>query len=236
MFTQKTLVLSRVALKNLNPTSVHMITSAFPRMTLGLTPAFVIPMTLGGISVLAGVNQGFHTSVFSLAVNSDITSSRSPIEGLVYNLGDPIPQAIRFYYELPSIHSSNFFEQLMKVVNALISSVPDARFNLMIEAILPNGNRRTVGKSFIISQGTTSQVLETFLTPFIESFETQSGSGELEGFSDSSLVRVHNITTAPNPEAHPFSSDPANIQWVKETKATQKATKRSASSAAIKDL
>src|SRR5688572_3309898 len=33
-----------------------------------------------------------------------------------------------------------------------------------------------------------------------------------------------------------FPFDPANIQWVKETKATQKATKRSASSAAIKDL
>ncbi len=125
----------------------------------------------------------------------------------------------------------------MKVVNALISSAPNARFNLMIEAILPNGKRRTVGKSFVITQGITLQELETFLTLFIETFEAQSGSGELEGFSESSLVRVHNITSAPNPEAHPFTSDPANIQWVKETKATQKAAKkRSASTIAIKDL
>jgi|tagenome__1003787_1003787.scaffolds.fasta_scaffold20937685_3 hypothetical protein len=73
------------------------------------------------------------------------TCGRTPIlEGLVYNLGEPIPQASKFYCNLPSIHASNFLEQLKKLIDALLSSNPNPSFNLMIEAVLEGGARRTV--------------------------------------------------------------------------------------------
>jgi hypothetical protein len=37
-------------------------------------------------------------------------------------------------------------------------------------------------------------------------------------------VQIPNVSSAPNPEARPFSSDSANIQWSKDIKAEQKAT------------
>jgi hypothetical protein len=117
-----------------------------------------------------------HTSsVFSsgLSVNLISSPNNSPVEGLVYNLGEPLPQAQKFYFELPSIHASNFFEELMILVNALLSSVPNARFNLMIQATLPSGAHRTVGSSFNINVGTTLEELEKHLLLSIENFEAQ---------------------------------------------------------------
>lgn len=43
-----------------------------------------------------------------------------------------------------------------------------------------------------------------------------------------SRIRIVNISSAPNPEQIPFSSDPANIQWSKDVKAETKAKRRPA--------
>jgi len=98
----------------------------------------------------------------------------------------------------------------------------------MIEAILEGNRFRTVGKSFIITSGTTKTELETFLNPYIENFEAQSGTGEDGPQTFETRVRIVNITSSPNPEQIPFSSDPANIQWSKDVKADSKASRRPA--------
>lgn len=103
----------------------------------------------------------------------------------------------------------------------------------MVEAILPNGKKRTVVHSFVVNPNTTMAELERFLTGPIEHFEEQSGTGEESGFTEESLVRVYNISSAPNPEVIPFSSDPANLQWVKETKEAAKMAKTTPTLAAI---
>lgn len=70
---------------------------------------------------------------------------RSPIEGMVFNLGDPIPQATVFYYPIDlSIHSPIFFSELFKLIEALLSSGPNAQFSLMVQAELPSGGRQVV--------------------------------------------------------------------------------------------
>lgn len=70
----------------------------------------------------------------------------------------------------------------MKLIEGLLSSVENGRFNLMIETELPTGNPRTVGHSFNVNPGTSIEELEELLIPFIETFEAQSGSGEEGGF------------------------------------------------------
>ncbi|PKB96474.1 hypothetical protein RhiirA5_240359, partial [Rhizophagus irregularis] len=96
----------------------------------------------------------------------------------------------------------------------------------MVEAILPNGNRRTVGTSFLAKVGFTMRELEKLFIEKIETFEEQSGTGEASGYTESSLLRVYNISTAPQPESIPFSSASENLEWAKQTKQGQKATKR----------
>jgi hypothetical protein len=151
-----------------------------------------------------------------------------PFEGVVVNVGDPLPEANRFYMYLSSIHSSSFFEELMKIVNWLLQGVSGGKFNLMIEAVLDGNRFRTVGKSFIITSGTTLSELESFLNPYIESFEAQSGGGESGPQTFESRLRIVNISSAPNPEQIPFTSDPANVQWSKDVKAETKARRRPA--------
>lgn len=90
--------------------------------------------------------------------------------------------------------------------------------------------RRTVGHSFIINPGTSLKEIEELLTPFIENFEAQSGTGEDGPQTEGSVARIINITEAPKPEAIPFSSQPENVQWAKDTKNAQKASKRTSSS------
>ncbi|PKY57736.1 hypothetical protein RhiirA4_291788, partial [Rhizophagus irregularis] len=98
----------------------------------------------------------------------------------------------------------------------------------MIEAILEGNRFRTVGKSFVITSGTTLSELETLLNSYIENFEAQSGSGEDGPQTFESRVRIVNLSSAPNPEQIPFSSDPSNIQWSKDVKAETKAKRRPA--------
>jgi len=92
----------------------------------------------------------------------------------------------------------------------------------MIEAVLPGGAHQTVGYSFNINPGTTLKEIEDLLNPFVENFEAQSGSGEDGPQTESSLVRILNITEAPNPEARPFSSAPENVKWSQNTNSSPK--------------
>jgi hypothetical protein len=62
-----------------------------------------------------------------------------PFQDLVIRAGDPLPEANRWYMILPSIHSSSFFEELMKVVNFLLEGIPGGSFNLLIEAVYEGG-------------------------------------------------------------------------------------------------
>lgn len=72
----------------------------------------------------------------------------------------------------------------------------------------------------------TMRELEKLFIEKIETFEEQSGTGEASGYTESSLLRVYNISTAPQPESIPFSSASENLEWAKQTKQGQKATKR----------
>lgn len=65
--------------------------------------------------------------------------------------------------------------------------------------------------------------------------EEQSGSSDGKE-TNSTLVRVTNITSSPNPESRPFTSDPSNVKWVKETKATARTMRQSSQLIAMKQL
>lgn len=67
-----------------------------------LTRTYCIPLNLGA---------PFSSSAIYLTGLTTPRNRVSPIEGLIYKLGDPIPQADRFFYPLPSIHSGNLFEE-----------------------------------------------------------------------------------------------------------------------------
>ena len=110
------------------------------------------------------------------------------------------------------------------------------KFNLMIEALLSGNRYKTVGKSFYITSETTSAELQEFLNPYIENFEAQSGTGQDGPQTKESRVRIANITSSPNPEQIPFSSDPSNVQWTKETKAAAKTLKSSPTLQAIRGM
>jgi hypothetical protein len=103
------------------------------------------------------------------------------------------------------------------VVNPLLCN-----FSLLVQAELPTGGRRSVGHSFNINAGAQLEEIREFLTPYIENFEAQSGSGEVQ--TQSTVVQIYNITESPNPEAQPFSSDSTNLQWVKTVRADAKRT------------
>jgi TolA-binding protein len=120
----------------------------------------------------------------------------------------------------------------MKVINYLLQGVPNGKFGLILEAILEGNRHRTVGHSFVINSKTTLDQVTEFLTPYIENFESQSGTGEDGPSTFASRLLVRNITSAPNPEAIPFTSDSSNVQWKKDTKANTKANRRASPSLA----
>ncbi|GBC46869.2 truncated DNA polymerase [Rhizophagus irregularis DAOM 181602=DAOM 197198] len=174
------------------------------------------------LGVFAGVGVGLPR--FRFFSSSSFLFENIPNSIIPYN--SPLPETYRFYIELPSIHSANFLESLFHEIQRLFVTHPNASFNLMVEAILPNGNRRTVGTSFLAKVGFTMRELEKLFIEKIETFEEQSGTGEASGYTESSLLRVYNISTAPQPESIPFSSASENLEWAKQTKQGQKATKR----------
>lgn len=213
-------------------TSVHMNTVFSMNGPVAFTLIHGLPVFLSGRGV--GLGTALQVTPFSTSASSSgglssnlITSRgvRAPfLEGLVFEIGEPIPTARMFYAQLPSIHSSNFLEELFKVIEAILSSQDNAHFSLMVEAVLPSGGRRSVGHSFNVSSGVTLTQITEFLTPFIEKFEAQSG--EQGAFTESTVLRVLNISGSPDPSAQPFTSNPENVDWISKEKGGQKTVKR----------
>jgi hypothetical protein len=64
-------------------------------------------------------------------------------------------------------------------------------------------------------------LLKGWLSPLIETFEAQSAQGD-GIFTDSTIAVIRNISDFPEPEARPLSSSPANVDFVKESRAEAK--------------
>jgi hypothetical protein len=143
--------------------------------------------------------------------------------------GEPLPEAVQFFVELPSIHSSDFMEQLHSIINK-ICNFPDALFAFLIDCRMEGNKYRTLAPTFNCAPNITLAELESLLRDRIENFEAQSGSGEEGPSVIDTRVRITNISTAPEPNVRPFSSSPANIQWKADVKADRKASRRPSAS------
>jgi hypothetical protein len=113
----------------------------------------------------------------------------------------------------------------MGLVSLLKNNVSEGKFNLLIECLLSGNRYRSLAPSFLVNHLTELHHLESLLTERIENFEAQSGDEKGPSVL-SCRVQITNISSAPNPEARPFSSDSANIQWSKDIKAERKASRR----------
>jgi hypothetical protein len=141
--------------------------------------------------------------------------------------GLPLPEGKLFYIQLPSIHHHSFFEELFEAIQFINNpSSGCTAANVLIECLLEGNRAKSLSKSFVIGPGITIQELITQLTESIENFETQSGSGENGPQTFASRLRIVNISSSPNPDSIPFSSDPKNIQWKADVKADRKEARR----------
>nr|AFN42456.1 hypothetical protein [Rhizophagus irregularis]AFN42520.1 hypothetical protein [Rhizophagus irregularis]AGJ98054.1 hypothetical protein [Rhizophagus irregularis]AML60500.1 hypothetical protein [Rhizophagus irregularis]AML60517.1 hypothetical protein [Rhizophagus irregularis] len=96
----------------------------------------------------------------------------------------------------------------------------------MVECLMEGNRFRSLAPSFHATPGVTLTDLEGHFNTFIENFEAQSGTGESGPSVLSCRAVITNISSAPHPEARPFSSSPENIQWKQDIKADKKATRR----------
>jgi hypothetical protein len=183
----------------------------------------------------------FSTSSVLLSLRAkvpELTSSLIP-EGMVLELGQPVPRVLKpYHFPLPSIHASNFFEALEELITKLHSS-PEEQFSIILQPILSNGQNRTLGHSFSTNIQPKMDNLKEWLQPLIDTFEAQSGSGDGK-FTDSTLAIIRNVTDLPEPQATPISSSPANVEAIKQIKADArkgaKAQKRASSSVQVQTL
>lgn len=138
-----------------------------------------------------------------------------------------MPEAQIFYLGLPSIHAPNFLEYLydiLQFVNKPSSGV--TQISVIVEARLEGNRYKTVAPSFRIGPNFTLNELSNILLERIENFEAQSGTGEEGPSVIDCRALITNISSAPNPTAQPFSSDPNNLQWKKDAKVNRTATRR----------
>src|SRR6266480_3654714 len=168
------------------------------------------------------------STVQSFPLGRLFSSSAIPFpEGMVLELGKPIPRVLKPYHiTLPSIHSDNFFEALEELITKLHYD-PQEQFSIILQPILSNGQRRTLGHSFNTNIQPKMDLLKDWLQPLIDAFEAQSGSGD-GTFTDSTLVVIRNVSALPEPEAIPISSSKANVKYIADT---YKADKQVANSA-----
>jgi hypothetical protein len=150
--------------------------------------------------------------------------------------GDTLPEAKTFYVMLPSIHASNFLPELRDVLNSILVD-PISKVNLLVECVMEGNRYRSLAPSLHVASGFSLSELENHFNVRIENFEVQSGSGE-DGSSVIGIrAMITNISSAPNPSAIPFTSDPENVEWKRNVKQDQKAIRRpSASVRALKAL
>jgi hypothetical protein len=129
----------------------------------------------------------------------------------IWELDQPLPEATTFVAQLPSIHSSDFLERLDQFLIKILDNLgPNGKLTVMVMAVLETGGQRTVGSSFHCNKGITVAQLSSYLREAIDNFEAQSGTGESSPSTYESILQVHNITSAPEPEARPFTSSPSN--------------------------
>src|SRR6266542_1373093 len=143
--------------------------------------------------------------------------------------GEPLPEAVQFFVELPSIYSSDFMEQLYSIINQICNS-PGALFAILIDCRMKGNRYRTLAPTINCAPNTTLAELDSLLRERIENFEAQSGTGEEGSSVIDTRVRLTNISTAPEPNVHPFSASPANIQWKADIKTDRKASRRPSAS------
>lgn len=147
-----------------------------------------------------------------------------------------MPEAKTFYVMLPSIHSANFLTELFEVLNSILVD-PVNNVNLLVECVMEGNRYRSLAPSLHIASGFTLSDLEDHFNVRIENFEAQSGTGEEGPCVTGTRAIITNISSAPNPSAIPFTSDPANVEWKRDVKQDKKATRRpSASVSALKAL
>ncbi len=84
--------------------------------------------------------------------------------------------------------------------------------------------------SLHVASGFTLSDLENHFNVRIENFEAQSGTGEEGASVIGTRAIITNISSAPNPSAIPFTSDPANVEWKRNVKQDQKTTRRPSAS------
>jgi hypothetical protein len=118
--------------------------------------------------------------------------------------GVPSIEAKTFYFLLPSIHSSNFLEELFTSLNRILSHSSHNHLKVLIECQLEGNKYRTLAPSIHVSQGLTLAELEDTFNERIENFESQSGSGEAGQSVIGARVLITNITSAPNPTCSTF--------------------------------
>lgn len=141
--------------------------------------------------------------------------------------GNPMPEAQLFYIDLPPIHASNFLEILYITLQFVNNpSYGITQISIIIEARLEGNRYRTVAPSFRLGPNFTLNELSNFLTERILNFEAQSGSGEEGPSVIDCRALITNISSAPEPQAQPFTSSPANVQWSRDIKADRKAARR----------
>jgi hypothetical protein len=112
---------------------------------LGTLSLVSYTLSKGALTFVTLISQGpnaFTTQVRTISTSSTLSSGlssnlitprKSPIEGLVFKPGEPLPQASKLYYPMNlSIHSSTFFIQLWNLIRALLSTSPEACFSLLV--------------------------------------------------------------------------------------------------------
>jgi len=141
--------------------------------------------------------------------------------------GTPLPEAVRFFIDLPSIHAPEFFQSVFNAFMFLNNPQSGAtKLNILIECIMEGNRTRSLRDSFLLGPNYTMQEILKLLTEAVENFEAQSGTGEEGPSVIATRARVVNVSSAPQPESIPFTADPANVQWKKDVKADRKASKR----------
>lgn len=99
-----------------------------------------------------------------VAFDTAFFSSATPFpEDMVLELGQPIPRVFKpYHFTLPSIHSDNFFDALEELLTKLHYD-PQEKFSIILQPILSNGRRRTLGHSFNTNIQPKMDTLKTWL-------------------------------------------------------------------------
>src|ERR1044072_7029477 len=198
----------------------HMNSLCFLRMQLGLSPVIVIPLSPWGISVLAGVSHGIHTSSLLLSLTSQLPETIQGIpEKTVKTLeGGSVPRDGGWYESfITHPHDNNFWNQIAAILRSLS---PGEKYAILIQPQFSNGSHATLDGSFLTNSNPDMNKLREHFEPFIVKMEDDYN----EEFCGETRIKIRNVTETGVPSPVPKSRTPSQTSQILQAMQTMQNT------------